>query len=52
MKRIQIKLWFDVPDMDTATKLESVVSNFAKNDIPADVDGQPVQYRGSDVVEE
>jgi hypothetical protein len=52
MKRIQIKLWFDVPDMDTADKLEKVIADHAQHDIPADVDGQPVEYRGSEVVED
>jgi hypothetical protein len=50
--KVQLKIWFEVPDMNTAQKLEDVVRNYAKNDIPADVDGQPVQFLGSDVVED
>ena len=46
-----IKLYFEVPDSQTANNLESILRRYADNDIPADVDGQPVQFRGSDVEE-
>lgn len=43
-----IKLYFEVPDQKTANNLESILRRYA---IPADVGGQPVQFRGSDVEE-
>ena len=49
--KVQLKLWFEVPDLTTAQKLEDVIRNYAKNDI-ADVDGQPVEFLGSDVDED
>lgn len=52
MQRVKISLWFDVPDMSTAAKLQRVIADHAQHDVPADVDGQPVEYRGSDVEEE
>ena len=49
--RAIIKLYFEVPDMKTAEKLEGILRRYSDNDIPADVDGEPVAFRGSDVEE-
>ena len=46
-----IKLYFEVPDQKTANNLESILRRYAPIHIPADVDGQPIQFRGSDVEE-
>ena len=49
--RTVVKLYFDVPDMKTAENLEGILRRYSNNDIPADVDGEPVALRGSDVEE-
>ena len=46
-----IKLYFEVPDQKTAENLEAILRRYANNDVPADIDGQPVEFRGSDVEE-
>lgn len=49
--RTAIKLYFEVPDQKTAENLESILRRYANNDVPADIDGQSVEFRGSDVEE-
>lgn len=49
--KVQIITWFEVPDMETAEKLEGVIRSYANNDVPADIDGEPVQFLGSEVME-
>ena len=46
-----VKLYFEVPDSQTSNNLESTLRRYANNDIPADIDGQPVEFRGSGVEE-
>jgi hypothetical protein len=50
--KAQIKIWFEVPDMATAQKLEDTIRSYANNDVPADIDGEPVQFLGSEVLED
>ncbi len=50
--RAIVKLYFEVPDQKTAENLEAILRRYANNDVPADIDGQPVEFKGSDVEEE
>jgi hypothetical protein len=50
--RAIVKLYFKVPDQKTADNLEALLRRYANNDVPADIDGEPVQFLGSEVVED